>query len=419
MKKMVIKFKEIKIYRLFFILMIISNYAHSQSLEFFLNEAEKTNPEINSLRYLEQQKKEKINEVGTLENTKLSFGYFLQEPETRVGAQRAKFSVAQSFPWFGFFRSLKSSEKSTAKAFSEKVKTEQRNLRLKVKITYYHLLELHAKKSVLDSILSLYKTYQSIVEGQIESSQSSVVQLLKIQIDENDTKSQRHTIQESLIAMNKAMNLLLNRDENDTILIDVSKYAHLGKERFPNIALLDAHPAINELSHKEEALQESLIANKKAGMPKITLGLDYVLVDELPLPSLVDNGKDVLMPMVSVSIPLFSKKYRSKSKQIILQKQAIQESKKNVINGLRTNYHQQLNLYKSAVYEFKKIQDNQKQIDLVRILILSEFENGKKSFDQVLETDLTQYKFKIKEIETKTKILLSQASLEYLTGANY
>ena len=40
-------------------------------------------------------------------------------------------------------------------------------------------------------------------------------------------------------------------------------------------------------------------------------GLDYIYVEKRPDMNFSDNGKDIIMPMVSLSIPVFNKKYKS------------------------------------------------------------------------------------------------------------
>ena len=74
---------------------------NAQSVEDYLREAELNSPKIQALELRYNIAKEKVNEVNTLPNTTIGAGYFVSEPETRTGAQRAKFSVSQMLPWFG------------------------------------------------------------------------------------------------------------------------------------------------------------------------------------------------------------------------------------------------------------------------------------------------------------------------------
>ena len=48
----------------------------------------------------------------------------------------------------------------------------------------------------------------------------------------------------------------------------------------------------------------------------IGFGLDYIPVEKRPNMDFADNGKDIFMPMVSLSLPIFNKKYKLKKSQL-------------------------------------------------------------------------------------------------------
>ena len=70
----------------------------------------------------------------------------------------------------------------------------------------------------------------------------------------------------------------------------------------------------------------------------IGFGLDYLPVSERPDMNFSDNGKDILMPMVSVSIPIFNKQYDSRSKQNELKQLEINAQKENRLNVLESAF---------------------------------------------------------------------------------
>ena len=53
--------------------------------------------------------------------------------------------------------------------------------------------------------------------------------------------------------------------------------------------------------------------NQKENKPTIGFGLDYVNVSNRTDLNFSDNGKDILMPMLSISIPIFNTTYKSKN----------------------------------------------------------------------------------------------------------
>ncbi len=44
---------------------------------------------------------EQIPQAGALSDPKFTYGYFIEEVETRIGPQQQKFGIMQVFPWFG------------------------------------------------------------------------------------------------------------------------------------------------------------------------------------------------------------------------------------------------------------------------------------------------------------------------------
>jgi len=44
---------------------------------------------------------EQVPQAKSLPDPKFTYGYFIEEVETRVGPQRNKLEIMQTFPWFG------------------------------------------------------------------------------------------------------------------------------------------------------------------------------------------------------------------------------------------------------------------------------------------------------------------------------
>ena len=108
-----------------------NNYA--QTLQDYLLEAEKNSLELQSKQYSYESALEKVNEVGSVANATIGAGYFVQEAETRVGAQKVKLSVSQTLPWFGTLSAKKESVSHLAEAQLNTIDLTKRALFLEVK----------------------------------------------------------------------------------------------------------------------------------------------------------------------------------------------------------------------------------------------------------------------------------------------
>ena len=73
----------------------------TQTLEDYFQIATENNPSLQAQYKDFEAALQKVSQVSSLPDPTFSFGYFISPVETRVGPQRAKFSLSQMFPWFG------------------------------------------------------------------------------------------------------------------------------------------------------------------------------------------------------------------------------------------------------------------------------------------------------------------------------
>ncbi len=401
---------KIIIISLFFLPMML---CHSQSLEDYLIIAKNNSPELQSRQYLYESALEKINESGSLPNTNFSGGYFIQEPETRVGAQKARLSASQSLPWFGTLSAKKESAHFNAKAEQNGIDLVQRQLFLEVKKEYYQLYELYAKQAVYTENIEILDTYESIALNDLEHNRSSMVEVLKIKIERNKIQNDLDNNRLEFEASRRSFNILLNRDEEMDINIPVSlEFGDIGLLNKNDIA---QNPKLIQYDNMQSALLNLEIAAKKEGMPVIGVGLDYVFVDEREVANLIDNGKDIIMPMVSVSVPLFSNRFSSKQKQLRLDQKAIESTKESTFSRFNMLYENALATIEKAKSTLQTQEENLMQVEQAQKALLSSYQTGGKDFDEILEIQLMKLNIQLTKIDAEKEYANQLAILHYLT----
>ena len=387
---------------------------NAQSLQDYLNEAEANSLELEAKTFRYESALEKINEVGSLPNTKFSAAYFIQEPETRVGAQKAKLSALQTMPWFGTLSAKKESEAFKAEALQNEIDFYKRQLFLEVKKVYFQLYELQVREGILNENISILNTYEKLALNELENNRSTMVDVLKIQIEKNELNNKLKTVIETRKAKKIVFNLLLNKSEDAVIMI-------------PDVLLIEdnllftkesisQNPKLLQYDNIQNSLLKSEEATRKEGMPMLGFGLDYVFVEDRPVANLGDNGKDIIMPMVSVSVPLFSKKYSSKRKQLQLEQKAIESTKTDATNKLYSLFETSLSNLKNARETIKTQEANMIQADQANKVLLTAYQTAKLDFEQILEVQQLKLKFQLKKVEAKKSYLTQLAILVFLTN---
>ena len=316
-------------------LLLVSFYAEAQELQSYIQEAEANNPDIQAYELRYNIAEEKVNEVNALPNTVVSAGYFVSEPETRTGAQRARFSISQMLPWFGTITARENYASSMAENEFVEIAIAKRKLALSVAQSYYQLYANKAKQDVLDENIQLLETYERLALTSVEVGKASAVDVLRLQIRQNDLQQQKEVLQEEYLAEQANFNNLLNRKESIAVEV-VPEMTIPTEDPIYSEEGLALNPELLKYDRLYESIEQSELLNQKESAPNIGFGLDYVPVSERPDMNFSDNGKDIVMPMVSLSIPIFNNRYSSISKQNELKQLEIESQKTERLNVLKT-----------------------------------------------------------------------------------
>jgi outer membrane protein TolC len=387
---------------------------NAQELASYIQEAENNNPEIQAFELRYNIAEEKVNEVNTLPNTTVSAGYFVSEPETRTGAQRARFSVSQMLPWFGTITARENYASSLAETQYIDIVVAKRKLALSVSQSYYKLYAIRAKQIVLDKNIELLETYERLALTSVEVGKASAVDVLRLQIRQNELVQQNEVLEQDFLAEQVTFNNLLNRDENTEVIV-AEEMSIPDEDPLILTENLQLNPELIKYDKLYESVEQSELLNQKESAPNIGFGLDYVPVAERPAMNFNDNGKDIVMPMVSISIPIFNNKYKSITKQNQLKQLQIQSQKEDRLNKLETLLANAKYNRENTRIKFNIQSDNLKQANDAEEILIKNYETGTIDFNDVLDVQELQLKFQINLIESIKGYYIQYALINYLT----
>lgn len=403
----------LKVFFIFHFSFFIFNSVSAQQLETLINEALENNPEIQKFELQYKRASEKVNEVNTIPNTEFGVGYFVSEPETRTGAQRFKVSAKQMLPWFGAISSREDYVTALADAKYEDIVIAKRKLMASVSQSYYNLYANQTTQQVISENIKLLETYETMALTSVEVGKASAVDVLRLQMRQNDLQQLKDVLQQQFLAEQTNFNNLLNRDNKTKISVVDSLTIPLEDFEITS-ENLSLHPELLKFDKLYQSVEKSELLNQKESSPMVGFGLDYINVQERPDMSFSDNGKDIIMPMVSVSIPIFNKKYKSVSKQNELEQQEINYQKQERLNSLKTLLDKAINDRISARISYKTATINLKQAKDAEQILIKSYETGTIDFNDVLDIQELQLKFQINQIEAVKKYYIQSTIINYL-----
>lgn len=400
------------------LVMALPLWAWGQDLEDYQKIAAENNPGLQG-RYKEfKAALEKVPQVSSLPDPTLSFGYFISPVETRVGPQQAKFSLSQMFPWFGTLEAQGNAAALMAQAKYQSFIDARNKLYYHVADAYYPLYELDEQLRLQRENLEILESFMTLAQSKYENNQSSMVDVLRVDIMIKDARTNIDILEDKRQPLLTRFNNQLNRDASETVsIVDTINVSPL-PDGYRRDSLLINHPLLEELSLKEEAMKEQEKAAIRKGLPSFGLGLDYVLVGERTDMDLADNGQDVVMPMLTMSLPIFRGKYKAAKEEARIMQEAYRDMRQEMANNLGSAYEmvwfemekqrQNLDLYREQIDETSQALN----------LLFTSYSNNGNDFEEVLRMQQQLLKYQMIQATSLSEYKIAEAKLNYITSKN-
>ena len=165
------------------------------------------------------------------------------------------------------------------------------------------------------------------------------------------------------------------------------------------------NPMLGMIMEEEQAYRAKSEMDKKMSYPMLGIGLQYMVIGKSSSPTMDQNnhngmnGMDMVMPMVSISLPIYRNKYKAKQRESRYMWESAQEKYNNTLNTLQSDlfkFKHQLDNAERQIALYQK----QKNLALTAYqLILQEFVTAKSDLTNVIEVQRQLLDYKIKEAE--------------------
>src|SRR5690625_81166 len=394
-------------------LFLVSGFAKAQVLEDLIQEAYTNSPEIQKFDVQYKIASEKVNEANSLRNTDFNFGYMAVAPEMEMPMERFRVSVMQMLPWFGTISARKNYAASMAEAQYVEVVIAKRKLALSISQRYYQLYEIRAKQEVLHKNITLLQTYERLALNSLEVGKASAVDVLRLQIRQNELRQQKEVLLQENKEIQAAINSLMNLPYDKEVVV-VGSFEIPEEENYYNYENLDVNHELLKYDKLYQSVEQAEVLNQKERAPMLGFGVEYVNQENSPM--ITSPYKDMVMPMVSLSIPIFNNKYKSQTRQNELRKQEIQFQKEERLNVLKADLSKAISQQNQARIKFSIQKQNLKQAEDAEEILIKNYETGIIDFKDILDIQELQLKFQMAQIESVTMYYVQSAIINYLSN---
>ncbi len=384
------------------------------SLSNYIEMAVDSNPAVQASYYEYLGVAEKVNQSGSIPDPTISVAYGLSPVETRLGAQEARISVSQMFPWFGTSRSKKESYRLLAESKKEQYLAERNRLILDVKLAWYALYENQKKIDYTREMMEVLNMLEHIVISKYENNQTGMVDVLKVQMEKDELADRILQHEEAKLTLLTNFNLLVNQPSVTEPILPDTLFTLLHPESYPLDSILVNNKELMALKYKHLVSKEMIDVARLNGAPSFGIGLDYSIISKRTDMDVAHNGRNVVMPMASFKLPIYRKKYKSSVKENTIQSERIRHSISQTENNLIAAYQHAVESFRDADRKAGLYLGQIDKAEKALRLLLTESETGKLHFDDILKMEQFLIRYRLLYEEANVTMLEAIATLEYL-----
>ncbi|MFC1675633.1 TolC family protein [Planctomycetota bacterium] len=260
---------------------------------------------------------EQIPQAGSLADPEFTYGYFIEEVETRTGPQRQKFELRQKFPWFGVIEARTDEAAAAAKAAHKRYQAKKLELFEQVKYTFYEFSYLAKAIEITEENLELIIHFEQVARARYQAAITSHPDIIRAQIELAIMEDRLKSLKELTPAITAELNSILNRpasselpwpkqSEYKTVTINFDQLYNL---------ILQNNPQLQAVDYDIQAARNKYTLAKKKSFPNFALGVSYIDTANAIGSGVDDSGKDPVMAMISLTLPIWTDNYKAAQRQ--------------------------------------------------------------------------------------------------------
>jgi outer membrane protein TolC len=448
------------------------NLKAQDSLTNYLIRSAQNNPALKSSYNQYRASLEMIQQVGSLPDPEMTFGVFIKPNQQLMGNQNADIKFMQMFPWFGTLTAAKNEAAQIAKARFQEFSEARNQLFFDMTSLYYQLYRLEKERSLAEKNLKFLKSYEQLAlirfrtsttassggGDQSNSSSSSVntngssqggmnnqpqqgvsgqqvtsgggmpqegatmpkgkgiVDVLGIQMDINDLLSSIAFLSDQKKPLVASFNAYLNRPLNSVIFIpDTLTPIKIDTTlKVLTDSIVSNNPMLKMYAAEQESYKTKMEKTRLMGLPMFGFGVDYMLLSKRADVMGPDNGKDMIMPMMNLTLPIYRKKYTSMRKEAEYLMKASKEKQTNMLNNLQVDLENALLNLKNAERKINLFQSQTTLANQSLKVLTATYSTAGISLEEVLRMQQKSLDYQFKLVEAIVEQNTGVANIGYV-----
>ncbi|RME24223.1 MAG: TolC family protein [Candidatus Zixiibacteriota bacterium] len=389
------------------------------TLDDYLAYAALNNPGLKAAFYRWTAALSKSGYAGALPDPMLSYGYFIENVETRVGPQNQRIGIKQAFPWFGTLGAKKDIALEQARSAYEQYESLKLRLFYQVKAAYNDYYYLGRDIQLTKDNLELLTFWESVVRTKYRVGLKRHPDLMKVQVELGKLEDKLLTLQDKIAPTAARLRAAVNLPDSVTLPVPTQITVNEVELQTDSVvaATLANNPDLLGLQHQIAREEAGVRLAGKASLPNSTLGVDYIETGPAVNPSLEGSGKDPWIVGVGINLPIWFGKNSAKKHEARARLRAMQYHFADTRNRLAAFVERVAFEYSDALRKLRLYRDGLvPKAEQSLNANYAAYQAGELDFLNVLDAQRQLLDFQLRLERARADLATRQAELEYLTG---
>ncbi|MCA9699500.1 MAG: TolC family protein [Myxococcales bacterium] len=246
----------------------------------------------------------------------ISYGVFVSPVETRVGPQRQRLSLRQSFPWPGELLAGADAATAAARAMQREFEAQALELRATVLRAYWQLWLIRQTRGVVNEQLELYAATAELARSRLSLGQVTLADVQQIDLGQARMADQLAGIDELELAAQAELLAAVAAPPMTDAPTSAAMPELLQPEADEDAlrqALVD-HPRLEVWTTRAEVGELRAKEARAARAPSFSVNVDWIEVGPARMSGVADSGKDAVMIGLGIDVPLWQGNYAHEQK---------------------------------------------------------------------------------------------------------
>ncbi len=366
----------------------------------------------------------RIPQANALSDPKLMYGYFINEVETRVGPQQHKLAISQTFPWAGTRKARKSAAEKLAEAQLNRFEGVVRKVIYDVQVSYIDLYDLKQRIELLRDSIELTTQIENVTRTKYAVAKADHPDLILIGIERASLEEQIRILNTTREIYITNFNQSTGRREQDTNCKESTPWPdtiNIGVVTIPSdqitAELNRSNPELHAFNDEIEAAQINTDLARRKANPDVTIGLQYISVDDRISGPRDENGDDPVFASITINLPIWREKIDAGIAETVATRLMNIHKREEASQRLSADAMISYINYHDARYRIAFYRDIQiPAVEAALSSILTGYATGTSTFQEIFELEKLLLNFQTAQLQANSIAAKSSAKLHMYIG---